>query len=165
VFRRLDDFATMWAQERESTLKVFGALTEPSLAQAVEPGGRTLGRLAWHIVLTIPEMLSHSGLEVAGPSESTPQPPLADIVRTYASASARVPAAVAAQWTDALLGESIPMYGEHWPRGLVLSALIAHQTHHRGQMTVLMRQAGLAVPGVYGPSREEWAAMNLPAQE
>jgi uncharacterized damage-inducible protein DinB len=30
----------------------------------------------------------------------------------------------------------------------------------RGQLTVLMRQADLKVPGVYGPSKEEWEAMN-----
>jgi hypothetical protein len=29
-------------------------------------------------------------------------------------------------------------------------------------MTVLMRQAGLKVPGVYGPAREEWAAYGMP---
>jgi uncharacterized damage-inducible protein DinB len=56
------------------------------------------------------------------------------------------------------------MYGEQWPRGTMLNALIAHQTHHRGQMTVLMRQAGVPVPGMYGPSKEEWAAMGMPAQ-
>ena len=32
--------------------------------------------------------------------------------------------------------------------------LINHQNHHRGQMTVLMRQAGLTVPGVYGPAKK-----------
>ena len=56
------------------------------------------------------------------------------------------------------------MYGESWSRGAVLMSLIVHQAHHRGQMTVLMRQAGLRVPGVYGPAKEDWAAMNLPAQ-
>ncbi|MHB8840055.1 MAG: DinB family protein, partial [Gemmatimonadaceae bacterium] len=40
-------------------------------------------------------------------------------------------------------------------RGFVLTVLMNHQWHHRGQMTVLMRQAGLSVPGVCGPSREE----------
>ncbi len=35
----------------------------------------------------------------------------------------------------------------------------------RGQMTVLMRQAVLAVPGIYGPAEEEWAAMRLPPQD
>ena len=32
-----------------------------------------------------------------------------------------------------------------------------HHGTHDGP-TVLMRQAGLTVPGVYGPAREEWAA-------
>jgi uncharacterized damage-inducible protein DinB len=43
--------------------------------------------------------------------------------------------------------------------------LVTHQTHHRAQMTVLMRQAGLQVPGIYGPVKEGWAAygMNVPA--
>jgi hypothetical protein len=31
-------------------------------------------------------------------------------------------------------------------------------------MTVLMRQAGLRVPGVCGPSLEEWALFGAPAQ-
>jgi uncharacterized damage-inducible protein DinB len=56
------------------------------------------------------------------------------------------------------------MYGMTWTKGTVLVSLITHQAHHRGQMTVLMRQAGLKVPGVYGPAREEWAAMGMPAQ-
>ena len=57
------------------------------------------------------------------------------------------------------------MYGEPWQRALTLAILVAHQTHHRGQMTVLMRQAGLKVPGVYGPSKDEWAAMGASPPE
>jgi uncharacterized damage-inducible protein DinB len=30
-------------------------------------------------------------------------------------------------------------------------------------MTVLMRQAGLAVPGMYGPAREDWAKYGMAA--
>ena len=37
------------------------------------------------------------------------------------------------------------MYGEKWKRGLTLLYLMLHLAHHRGQMTVLMRQAGLKV--------------------
>jgi uncharacterized damage-inducible protein DinB len=36
--------------------------------------------------------------------------------------------------------------------------MIDHQTHHRGQMTVLLRQAGLTVPGVMGPTKEQMKA-------
>ena len=28
-------------------------------------------------------------------------------------------------------------------------------------MTVLMRQAGLRVPGIYGPAREDWSGMGM----
>jgi uncharacterized damage-inducible protein DinB len=45
------------------------------------------------------------------------------------------------------------------PMVMILQSLIRHQIHHRGQMTILMREAHVVVPGVYGPSREESAAM------
>lgn len=165
MFRSLDDFARSWSQETDGTLKVLRSLTDASLAQRVVPGGRTLGFLAWHLTCTLAEMGGHAGLTVIGPTEKThPDVPAraADIATAYEAAASSLAAAVRAQWTDAQAGDLIPMYGEQWPKGLVLSILIAHQTHHRGQMTVLMRQAGVPVPGMYGPSKEEWTAMGLP---
>ena len=53
------------------------------------------------------------------------------------------------------------MYGEIWKRGHSLQVLLVHQTHHRGQMTVLMRQAGLPVPSIYGPVKEGWSAYGV----
>lgn len=165
MLRRIEDFQQAWIQETAGTLKLMHQLTDASLAQAVTPGGRTLGRLVWHIVLSLPEMARHAGLKVAGPDEQAPVPSAAVMLATYEQAARDVAAAVRAEWTDARLVDEIPMYGESWPRGVVLSALMGHQAHHRGQMTVLMRQAGLPVAGVYGPSREEWAAMGMPPQE
>ena len=86
------------------------------------------------------------------------------IVAAYEAASQRLAEQVAG-WSDAALETEDEMYGERWARGRTLLALVAHQAHHRGQMTVLMRQAGLAVPGIYGPAREEWAAFGMPAPE
>jgi len=57
------------------------------------------------------------------------------------------------------------MYGEMWTIETVLKVLFTHQIHHRGQMTVLMRQAGLKVPGLYGPAKEEWAEFGGQAPE
>jgi len=39
--------------------------------------------------------------------------------------------------------------------------MMMHQSHHRGQMTVLMRQAGLRVPYIYGPAYEDWVEQGL----
>jgi uncharacterized damage-inducible protein DinB len=163
MFRRIEDFQESWKYESESTLKMMRACTDASLSQAVAPGGRTLGRLAWHITVTLPEMMGHAGLPVSGPAQDAPIPSLAEILSSYEQSAASVAAGVGSAWNDGMLEERIPMYGEQWRRGEVLSALIAHQTHHRGQMTVLMRQAGLRVPGVYGPAAEEWAQMGMPA--
>jgi uncharacterized damage-inducible protein DinB len=71
--------------------------------------------------------------------------------------------AVKKQWTDASLKEMKNVFGMEMQKAVTLSLLIKHIIHHRGQMTVLMRQAGLNVPGVYGPSRNEWSQMGMEA--
>jgi uncharacterized damage-inducible protein DinB len=43
-------------------------------------------------------------------------------------------------------------------RNLLLQTTIAHQVHHRGQLTVYLRQNDVIFPGVYGPSADEMAA-------
>jgi uncharacterized damage-inducible protein DinB len=164
MFRTLSDFTTGWSYESDATLKLLRTLTPKSLAQPISQEGRNLGRLAWHVTTAVFEMARHAGLPAEGPTDETPQPPLHDIVSTYERGSRLLPELVERHWTDAMLLETIPIYGEQWTRGQTLSALVVHQAHHRGQMTVLMRQAGLAVPGIYGPAREEWAAMGMPPQ-
>jgi uncharacterized damage-inducible protein DinB len=166
VFRAIADFEQGWAYEREATLKVLRALSDASLNQAVVPGGRTLGRLAWHTVQSLTEMMNRTGLQVSGPAADTAQPATATLIaEAYEQASKSVADAVMAQWKDQDLPGMVDMYGEQWTRSQVLASLIVHQAHHRGQMTVLMRQAGLTVPGVYGPSREEWAIYGMTPQE
>jgi uncharacterized damage-inducible protein DinB len=165
MFRYISDFLKAWDYESASTLKVLRALDDSSLDQRVTPDGRTLGVLAWHILTTLSEMPGQAGLEVQGPRAEDPAPAsAAGIVAAYEGAAHSVAEAVKSSWKDSQLAEEIPMYGERWTRGATLSALIAHQCHHRGQMTVLMRQAGLKVPGVYGPAKEEWTAFGMQAQ-
>ena len=164
MYRRIDDFVNAWRHDSATTLKVLRALTDASLEQRVTPEGRTLGRLAWHIAETIPEMLGHAGITVAGPGPRNDTPTSADeIAGAYERAAKAVPAAVRGAWTDDQLEDEVEMYGQRWTKGMVLASLHLHEAHHRGQLTVLMRQAGLTVPGCYGPSAEEWAAMGVPA--
>lgn len=160
------EFEQTWSRETESTLKLLRALTDASLARAVGPDDRTLGRMAWHIAGSIPEMMNRTGLSVGGPGDREPVPTsAAEIVAAYETAARSLLEAVKQNWTDATLSVVDDMYGEKWPRGVTLQILLDHQTHHRGQMTVLMRQAGLVVPGVYGPAREEWAGFGAPPPE
>ncbi|MFB3904355.1 MAG: DinB family protein [Acidobacteriota bacterium] len=163
MFRTVEDFEHAWNEESGATLKILAQLTDPSLNQRVTSKGRSLGFLAWHLVLTLGEMSHKAGLSVEAPPEGAPMPKTAkEIIDIYGKAACSLAGEVKRKWRDASLHDEVELYGEKWERRRVLSALILHQAHHRGQMTVLMRQAGLAVPGIYGPSYEEWATMGLP---
>ena len=106
-----------------------------------------------------------AGLKVEAPPEDAPDPIKASIiVAAYEKAGTSIAAEVK-KWNDGMLIEKINMYGQQWTRSATLNALIKHQIHHRAQMTVLMRQAGLKVPGVYGPSHEEWQSLGLPVPQ
>jgi uncharacterized damage-inducible protein DinB len=163
MFRTVKDFLAAWKYEAEMTGKVIGNLTNESLGQKVTEDGRDLGFLAWHMAQTHGEMLGLTGLTVESPEPESGCPAtVAEIAEAYERSARSVAEQVEANWTDETLLTTDNMYGETWKRGLTLFLLITHEAHHRGQMSVLMRQAGLAVPGVYGPAKEEWAAMGAP---
>jgi uncharacterized damage-inducible protein DinB len=164
MFHSIEEFINQWKHEGSSTQKVLDTLTDASLKQDVTTEGRNLGRIAWHIVTSLHEMVSRTGLkfEAAKPESDVPTS-AKEIADSYRQASEAMISAIKEQWTDESLNELKNMFGEQWPNGLTLLTVILHQTHHRGQMTVLMRQAGLKVPGVYGPSLEEWGAIGMEA--
>lgn len=166
MYLTIADFEADMTREAGSTRKYLDALTDASLSQAVADGYRTLGRLAWHLVTTYPEMMSRTGLKVKSISAEAPLPPTAkEIKETYAAVIAELLDQVKKSWQDKDLTVEDDLYGQKWKRGATLEVLIRHEIHHRGQMSVLMRQAGLTVPGIYGPSKEEWSQFNMPAPE
>jgi len=102
-------------------------------------------------------------MEAFSVKEDAPLPKSAvPIQEAYAAVSRELLAQITGKWTDATLQEERNFYGMDWKLGFALEVLVRHEVHHRGQMTVLMRQAGLKVPGVYGPAREEWSAIGMP---
>jgi uncharacterized damage-inducible protein DinB len=162
----LAEFEQIWGYESGSTAQYLAALTDASLAQPVGPDDRTLGRMAWHVVTSVREMMERTGLKLAGAAPEAPVPAsAAEIARAYATVAASLIAEMRQHWTDATLLIEDDMYGQKWNRATTLNILITHQTHHRGQMSVLMRQAGLVVPGIYGPAREGWAGMGMSPPE
>lgn len=162
MFTSLSAFFRTWEMESGLTQRILSALTDDSLQQSVTAEDRTLGRIAWHIVTTIPGMMSKTGLTFASIPEDARVPNTAKMIADYyREASKEMLTAITNQWHDQTLVEERDMYGEPWTIGTTLNVLISHQIHHRAQMTVLMRQAGLKVPGIYGPSREEWSEYGL----
>lgn len=162
MFRKIEDFLESYEHLTGGTTKIFEKLMDDNLNQSVKEGYRTLGQLAWHIVITIPEMMGRTGLTVSTIREDTPPPKTAsEIIKGYAQVTRELSKAIKTNWTDATLLETDDMYGEQWQKGKTLLSLILHENHHVGQITVLLRQAGAKVPGLYGPSKEEWAQFGM----
>lgn len=158
MVRTIKDFLERWREEADNTLRVIGNLTDETLSQNA-PGTRTLGRLANHLIETMYEFPHKLGLPIE--EEFITYNTVAELTLAYQIASDKMQNAVVVALKDNMLDEERPMYGENWKIGVALYYLIAHQTHHRAQMTTLMRVAGLRVPGVYGPSREDWKELNM----
>ncbi|MCX6140543.1 MAG: hypothetical protein NTX15_06925 [Candidatus Kapabacteria bacterium] len=159
MFKTLADFFAVWKYESASTIKILELLTDESLAVAIYPEGRTLGRLANHLIETLTEMPKRMGLPLdeVYPAHTS----VKELVEDYKKKSEEFVASINETWTDANLSELRDMYGEPWSVSSSLHSLILHQVHHRGQMTTMMRLLGLPVTGIYGPAREEWARMGM----
>jgi uncharacterized damage-inducible protein DinB len=111
-------------------------------------------------------MMPRTGLQIEGPDPQAPVPATAEEIRSaYEKAAASLSEQIKSHWIDETLNNEDDMYGFKWKRGYTLFILIIHQTHHLGQMTILMRQAGLKVPGIYGPSKEEWVQFGMQEPE
>jgi uncharacterized damage-inducible protein DinB len=166
MYYKISDFIEDWKYESESIIKVLGNLSDESLTMKFNKEIRTPGRLAWHIVTSVGEMAHRTGLTFKTVDDKAPIPAtVKEIVNEYKNVSGNMIKEITEKWNDETLIQEDDMYGEKWARGKTLSVLVTHQIHHRAQLTVVMRLAGLKVSGVYGPAKEEWAAYGMKAQE
>lgn len=166
MFKTLELFLKSWEYEAGLTQKVLNNLTDESLQQAVTSENWNLGRISWHIVTAIQAIVSNTTLKFDTPAKDYPVPTSAKFIAdSYRQASHIFVQTLKTQWSDDHLQDCVDFFGTKMTNGSLLLFLIQHQNHHRGQMTVLMRQAGLTVPGIYGPSKEEWTKLGIPAPE
>ncbi|PKG24339.1 DinB family protein [Niallia nealsonii] len=158
MYRQVNDFLADWSAQAEGTIRVLEAITDEKLNQAIVEGHSTLGWLGWHLATTPTFFLGLVGLKLSIELNRNEVPQSAkEIVEGYKSVAEEVKAAVEKAFTDEMINETVESFRGPVPRGALLRTLIDHQTHHRGQMTVLLRQAGLVVPGVMGPTKEQQA--------
>ncbi|MGG2016384.1 DinB family protein [Bacillus sp. S10(2024)] len=162
MYVTISDFINEWNREALLTQKVLDGSTDESLQQQVYPEGRTLGRIAWHFTTNIPEYLAHFGLNIEGVENAESVPTSAkEIAETFKKISLDVAKVIEEQWTDESLKQIQAAFGRQESNASILMGLIKHIVHHRGQVTVLMRQAGIKPFGVYGPPKEDWIHLGV----
>jgi uncharacterized damage-inducible protein DinB len=162
MYVTISDFIKEWNREAMLTQNVLDGLTDESLKKQVYPEGRTLGRIAWHLTTNIPDYLTHFGLNIDGVKNAENVPASAkEIAETFKEVSSLVAQIIEKQWTDKSIEQIQEAFGRQESNAQILMGLIKHIVHHRGQITVLMRQAGLKPFGVYGPPKEDWIHLGV----
>jgi uncharacterized damage-inducible protein DinB len=165
----LEMFLNAWDREAESTLKLLRALPATQYDFRPDAGGRSLGELAWH--LAEGDAYMSYGI-AAGGFALDAKPPNIERPRTIEALAPgyerihreAVPRIRGLKPED--LDRSVPFFtGQPLPiRDILWGMIISHGIHHRGQLTLMCRLAGGQAPGLYGPNREDTAAMRATAR-
>lgn len=154
MYRVAEDFIQDWVAASKGALKVMQAIPNDKMDVAIVDGHNSLGWLSWHLVGVAGAFGQFAGLQIPAPGPDMAQPEtMEEIAEKYEMVMAAYQKE-AATLTAEQLEEEVPAFGGSMKRGQLLRVLITHQTHHVGQMTVLLRQAGLKVPPVMGPTKE-----------
>ena len=166
MYSTIQQFTKDFTHEKETTLNVFKAIPNAKLMLKPNDDIRSLQRLVWHILITHGEMLGKAGLTINCPDEHVkPVNDINEICQLYEISANSVLQVVNEKWNDEDLSSELNMYGENWSKGTILSVLIKHEVHHRGQLSVVMRLNDIKVPSIYGPAKEDWAKYNMPTAE
>jgi len=149
-------------QEVQTTRRVLERVPADRLAWKPHAKSMSLGQLALHIAM-VPGA-------VAQMSRQSPVPPPQFIHPEPSSAAELMPALDQSirQVKEVLRGMDDAALGKTWrvvdgdrevlaiPVGALLrSIMLNHWYHHRGQLSVYLREVGVPVPSIYGPSADE----------
>ena len=168
AMNELETFLKTWDREAESTLKVLRALPSAKYDFRPDPDGRSLGELAWHLAES--DAYMSFGID-SGKFDFEMKPPNIERPRTvealapgYERIHEEAVARIRKLKPEDLDRTIAFFHGPMAIRNILWDAIVAHGIHHRGQLTLMCRLAGGQAPGLYGPNREEMAAMRASAQ-
>ena len=159
----VDGMLSELEQEAQATRRVLERVPDKHLAWRPHRKSRTLGELALHIAMVpgaVAELVA-SPSPAQAPTFVDPSPASAsELIPTLDESLAKA-RRILAGMDDAAFGSTLRMMqsGRELfavPRAALLrSIMLNHWYHHRGQLTVYLRELDVAIPSIYGPSADE----------
>lgn len=155
MYRNLNDFIQEWQKSSAGTLSIIESISEEKKHFSIVEGHSSLEWLSWHLTTAPAYFMGQTGLslDVELNPKNTPAT-MTEIISKYKEASDNVIKVAQENLSDEALVSNVDSHGRPTPIGALLRMMVDHQTHHRAQMQVLLRQAGLHVPSVMGPTKE-----------
>jgi uncharacterized damage-inducible protein DinB len=149
-------------QEAQTTRRVLARVPDNQLTWRPHKKARTLGELALHVAI-VPGAVATMAAQpqMQAPQFIDPSPNSASELIPALDESIEKAKSVLTGMDDATLNATFRMMqGEREvfaiPRVLMLrSIMLNHWYHHRGQLTMYLRELGVPIPSIYGPSADE----------
>ena len=150
-------------QEAATTRRVLERVPEHQLRWRPHPKARTLGELALHVAM-VPggvAQLAAASSPAQAPQFVDPSPTSAAELLPALDESLATAKQVLGGMDDGMALSTLRMVqGERelfaLPRAALLrSIMLNHWYHHRGQLSVYLRELDVPVPSIYGPSADE----------
>ena len=167
VMNELELFLEIWEREADKTTKMLQALPLRHYDFRPDAGGRSLGELAWHlaeaeaypthIIETGQFDLNNKPPHIERPRQVEALAPGWQRIHDDAVARVRKLKSEDLDRKTAFFAGTQPI------REILWNAVLAHGIHHRGQLSLMCRMAGTEVPDLYGPNREQTAALRARA--
>jgi uncharacterized damage-inducible protein DinB len=159
---QIDGMLQELEQEAQTTRRVLARVPDNQLTWRPHKKARTLGELALHIA-TVPGAVATIAAQpqMQAPQFIDPSPNSASELIPALDESIAKAKSVLTGMDDATLNATFRMMqGEREvfavPRVVMLrSIMLNHWYHHRGQLTVYLRELGVPIPSIYGPSADE----------
>jgi uncharacterized damage-inducible protein DinB len=142
-------------QEWMTTLKVLEAVPEDKKGWKPAPDSRSAWELAVHICQSDAWFLNGVLTQSFAPgSEEPPAPTIKGLTEWYKHEMPKLLERVLGM-EDARLAAIVDFFGMKMPNATFLVWQVAHNAHHRGQLSTYLRPMGAKVPGIYGGSHDE----------
>jgi uncharacterized damage-inducible protein DinB len=150
-------------QEAQTTRRVLERVPDNQLSWRPHEKARTLGELALHVA-TVPGAVAElvgTQSTVQAPKFTDPSPKSAsELIPALDESIAKAKKVLGGMDDTALMATWRMMQGERelfaLPRiALLRSIMLNHWYHHRGQLTVYLRELDVSIPSIYGPSADE----------
>jgi uncharacterized damage-inducible protein DinB len=148
--------------EAQTTRRVLERVPNDQLTWRPHAKARTLGELALHIA-NVPGAVAAlvATSPVQAPQFTDPSPAkAAELIPALDASISRAKSILGGMDDATLLATWRMMNGEQeviaLPRVAMLrSIMLNHWYHHRGQLTVYLKELGVPIPSIYGPSADE----------
>jgi uncharacterized damage-inducible protein DinB len=150
-------------QEASTTRRVLERVPESKLTWKPHPKARTLGELALHVAMVpgaVAEFVAQPS-PVQAPQFTDPSPQSAsELVRTLDESVSKAKQLLGTMDDSTVLATWRMMQGDREllaiPRiAMLRSIMLNHWYHHRGQLSVYLRELDVPLPSIYGPSADE----------